>query len=229
MIDVYCLPGTMCNELLWQEVASHLPSHIKIRHVAIPNENSVQQMVAGILSQLPSAPVNLLGFSLGGYLLSELARVAPERIQAAMILSNSAKELPESEKQQRRLALEWVLKAGYRGIPVKKAKAMLSADHALNESLVRRIVAMDKALGEDVFVAQLQATLERRNNLDVIAQSNRPWLVLAGLADQFVAAQSLKQLAQLENVSVHVVAQSGHMLPLEQPKWVASKMATFFC
>lgn len=228
MIDVYCLPGTMCNELLWQELSSSLPPHIAIKHVAIPNLNSVQEMVAGILAQLPPTPVNLLGFSLGGYLLSEIARVEPSRIKSAMLLSNSATELPKSEKRQRIQALEWVLKAGYRGIPMKKAKAMMSPDNAQNEHLVEKIVAMDQAQGEVAFVAQLQATIERRNNVAAIAHSHRPWQVLAGLADQFVTADALKQLAQLENVSVNVVAQSGHMLPLEQPKWVANKMAAFF-
>ena len=228
MTNVYCVPGTMCNEVLWQDVMSYLPDHMSIKHVVIPDQGSIAEMVSGILKQLPSTPVNLLGFSLGGYLLSEIARVAPERINAAMVLSNSAGALPENEKQQRLQALQWVSQVGYRGIPIKKAKAMLAPINAQNDRLVEKIVAMDKALGQETFVAQLQATIERQNNTTAVARSGCKWLVLAGLADQFVTAESLNQLAQFDNVSVNVVAQSGHMLPLEQPKWVASKMTNFF-
>ncbi|SBS31990.1 Alpha/beta hydrolase family protein [Marinomonas aquimarina] len=228
MIEVYCLPGTMCTELLWQELFPFLPKHIVLKHVTLPVVSNLSEMVSVIISQLPDRPVNLLGFSLGGYLVSEIARLAPERIERAMVLSNSASELPETEKQQRQQALEWVLKSGYRGIPMKKAKAMLLPEHAVQERLLQIILDMDGALGEAVFVAQLQATLERRNNVAAIEESGRPWQVLAGLGDQFVSSDALKQIAQLSNVSVKVVAQSGHMLPLEQPKWVANKMANFF-
>lgn len=228
MIEVYCLPGTMCNELLWQDVISYLPSEICVRHVEIPVVDNVLDMVLGILSGLPKEPVHMLGFSLGGYLLSEMASVAPEQIKSAMLLSNTARELPDREKAQRLQALEWVSKSGYRGIPVKKAKAMLLPEHASQEHMVQKIIDMDKAVGERAFLSQLQATIERRNNLEAIANSHAPWKVLAGLGDQFVSAEALKELAKLDNVTVNMVAQSGHMLPLEQPKWVADKMTQFF-
>jgi pimeloyl-ACP methyl ester carboxylesterase len=133
------------------------------------------------------------------------------------------------EKAQRQQALDWVLKVGYNGLPMKKARQMLWSEHPNQDELLDTIIAMDSALGEEVLIAQLKATLERRDNFEAISMSQAKWLVLAGLADQFVTGERLKQLSELKQVDVNVVAQSGHMLPLEQPKWVANKINGFFC
>ena len=106
---------------------------------------------------------------------------------------------------------------------------MLRSEHPNQDELLDTIIAMDSALGEEVLIAQLKATLERRDNFEAISMSQAKWLVLAGLADQFVTGERLKQLSELKQVDVNVVAQSGHMLPLEQPKWVANKINGFFC
>jgi pimeloyl-ACP methyl ester carboxylesterase len=186
-------------------------------------------MVEGVLRTLPPEPSNLIGFSLGGYLLTEIARVEPSRIKSAMLMSNAGNRLPDVEKAQRQQALDWVLKVGYNGLPMKKARQMLWSEHPNQDELLDTIIAMDSALGEEVLIAQLKATLERRDNFEAISMSQAKWLVLAGLADQFVTGERLKQLSELKQVDVNVVAQSGHMLPLEQPKWVANKINGFFC
>ncbi len=227
MIDVYCLPGTMCDERLWQRVLDFLPDNIRLIHIDIPEENVLDRMVAALVDSLPKEPFHVIGFSLGGYLVSELARVVPERLLSAVMVSNVGTALPESEKAQRVQALNWVKKVGYKGIPKKKAMAMLAPDHREDGSLLECIKAMDEALGEPALLAQLEATLERRENCDAIKASGCDWLVLAGRYDQFVSPQAMARLNALENVTIHSVSNCGHMLPLEQPKWMAKKLEQF--
>jgi len=229
MTDVYCLPGTMCDKRLWQWIKPLLHSSIRLHPIVLPVEETLEKMVEGVLRILPPEPSHLIGFSLGGYLLTEIARVEPNRIKSAMLMSNVGNRLPDVEKAQRQQALDWVLKVGYNGLPMKKARQMLWSEHPNQDELLDTIIAMDSALGEKVLIAQLKATLERRDNFEAISMSQAKWLVLAGLADQFVTGERLKQLSELKQVDVNVVAQSGHMLPLEQPKWVANKINGFFC
>lgn len=229
MTDVYCLPGTMCDERLWRWIKPLLHSSIRLHPIVLPVEETLEKMVEGVLRILPPESSHLIGFSLGGYLLTEIARVEPNRIKSAMLMSNVGNRLPDVEKAQRQQALDWVLKVGYNGLPMKKARQMLWSEHPNQDELLDTIIAMDSALGEEVLIAQLKATLERRDNFEAISMSQAKWLVLAGLADQFVTGERLKQLSELKQVDVNVVAQSGHMLPLEQPKWVANKINGFFC
>lgn len=219
----------MCDERLWGLVKANLPSSIELIHVAIPLCNSLDEMVTEILDSVPNEPINILGFSLGGCLVGELLRHSPKRIKRGMIISNMASALPESEKTQRKQALEWVMKSGYRGIPLKKAKLMLHPDHSEDQVMLDVIVQMDKALGEEAFISQLRATLERRDNIQAISDSKISCRLLLGLADQFLSESAFQSLRNVENVAVSVIAQSGHMLPLEQPKWVAKQIANTFC
>ncbi|RUM54091.1 MAG: hypothetical protein DSY85_07775 [Marinomonas sp.] len=219
----------MCDERLWQWIKPLLHSSIRLHPIVLPVEETLEKMVEGVLRILPPEPSHLIGFSLGGYLLTEIARVDPSRIKSAMLMSNVGNRLPDVEKAQRQQALDWVLKVGYNGLPMNKARQMLWSEHPNQDELLDTIIAMDSALGEKVLIAQLKATFERRDNFEAISMSEAKWLVLAGLADQFVTGERLKQLSELKQVDVNVVAQSGHMLPLEQPKWVANKINGFFC
>ncbi|WP_199460669.1 alpha/beta fold hydrolase [Marinomonas ostreistagni] len=228
MTEVYCLPGTMCDGRLWQFIKPFLPQNIKLHDVELPIEGDLDELVDSLIARLPKEASHYIGFSLGGYLLTEIARKRPDMLKSAVLISNVGTKLPEAEKIQRQQALEWVLKAGYRGIPSKKARQMLSPEHQSCSELIQIISEMDKALGQEAFVAQLQATLDRRDNLDSIQSSRVEWLVLAGLSDQFLSPGRLKELSNLTNVQVNVVAQSGHMLPLEQPSWLASKLSKFY-
>lgn len=228
MIDVYCLPGTMCDERLWQQVEKYLPSDIHLVHVTYPVEADLDALLNQLIERLPKTPFHILGFSLGGYLVSELARLIPERLASAIIISNAASSLPDSERQQRLQALSWVENVGYKGIPTKKARAMLYPKLEAPDALVACIKDMDNAVGEAAFIAQLKATLDRRDNHDAIAKTSCNWMLLFGLYDQFVNLKAVGGLKALTNVTIHSVSNCGHMLPLEQPKWMASKLQQFY-
>ena len=92
LTEVYCLPGTMCDQRLWDTTQQALGSHIALRHVAIPSEDSC---VNGRSPRavLPTTPINLLGFSMGGYIACAFALAYPERINRLMVLSNTASGL----------------------------------------------------------------------------------------------------------------------------------------
>lgn len=227
MIEVYCLPGTMCDERLWQQVEHYLPADIRLIHITYPIEADLEVLLRKLMQKLPQTPFHILGFSLGGYLVSELARLIPERLASVTIVSNVAAGLPDEERQQRLQALNWVERVGYKGIPTKKAAAMLSPKSADVEVLVQRIKDMDSALGEDAFLAQLRATLDRRDNYEVIEKSPCRWMVLFGIYDQFINPDALHRVKGLANVCTHSIADCGHMLPLEQPKWMASRLQKF--
>lgn len=225
MPTVYCIPGTMCDADLWTDLIPNLVSDITLEHLIIPNEENVNDMVQGLLRQLPEEPCVILGFSLGGYLLSEIARLAPARLKQGIILSNTIGALPESEKQQRLEALNWVSVYGYKGIPLKKTKAMMSSYQANRSDLIERIIAMDKRMGAESFTAQLKATIERRDNSITIQNSGVSWLFMFGMDDSFVNAEQVKKLSAFDNVSICVAPNCGHMLTLERPKWVAEKLS----
>lgn len=228
LTEVYCLPGTMCDQRLWDTTQQALGSHIALRHVAIPSEDSIKLMVAALAQVLPTTPINLLGFSMGGYIACAFALAYPERINRLMVLSNTASGLLESERQQREIALNWVAKQGYHGIPRKKALAMLSPVNQGNSELIGCILAMDEALGEAVFIQQLKSSLQRPELLTELEHVGFALCFLVGTDDVLLSGAVLDKMQSCERYALQKIDHCGHMVPLEQPAWLAQQMLAFY-
>lgn len=220
MTDLYSIPGTMCDERLWLPLQNAL-NGVELHHQAIPMAATLDEIVSELAQSLPNKAINLLGFSMGGYLAAAFAVRFPKRVKRLVLLSNLASGLPEAEKQQRLVALNWVRKRGYSGIPLKKAQAMLGKQARQNEHLLALIQEMDKSLGEEVFLQQLSASLERPDLSSELQQSSIMPTVVAGSEDILLAEQDKQRIRQLAQSHYIEIAQAGHMLPLECPQQIA--------
>jgi len=50
---IYCLPGTMCDQRLWQACIKHLPENVELIHIPIPMGNSIDEIITSLGEQLP--------------------------------------------------------------------------------------------------------------------------------------------------------------------------------
>ena len=57
-MDVYCLPGTMCDHRLWASTQRAIGTSIKLIHCAIPMENTLDAMVEALANRLPKVELN---------------------------------------------------------------------------------------------------------------------------------------------------------------------------
>ncbi|WP_240537065.1 alpha/beta fold hydrolase [Marinomonas flavescens] len=227
MKDIYCLPGTMCDEGLWQ-FTQPLLGDVNLKHVVLPEVDTLDGIVEALSLLLPNEPIHLLGFSMGGYLASAFALKYPERIQQLMVVSNAAQGLLEREVVQRKQALNWVLRHGYKGIPKKKAIAMLGNHNKNSDFIIQVIQAMDARLGERVFVQQLSSSLNRPSLLSQLEKSSIDLCFCVGEEDVLVPLETFKLLESNARFLCSTVKHCGHMIPLEQPVWLAQKLIAFF-
>ncbi|MFI2810480.1 alpha/beta fold hydrolase [Microbulbifer zhoushanensis] len=215
------IPGTMCDERLWGSLWPQL-APLQPRHQAIPGGDSVATLVRALAAALPDKPVNLLGFSLGGYLAAALACAHPERVARLFICSNTPCALPDTELKQRRQLLNWVSRNGYGGISDRKIAAMLAPENRGRDDIAAIMRAMDASLGEKALVAQLGATSERADLARELADVPIPVTFCFGEHDALVTRGWLDDLQQRRpDVALREVPGAGHMLPLEQPRPLA--------
>lgn len=220
--SLYMIPGTMCDERLWRELLPRLPG-VVAHHLVIPRGSTVSELVAGLVAQLPDWPVNLFGFSLGGYLASALATAHPDRVRRLFVCSNSPCALPAEELKQRRQLLNWVSRHGYSGISDRKIAAMLGPANRERADIAQTMRAMDAHLGEEALVSQLGATSEREDLGDSLANVPLPITFCFGEYDTLVTRPWLDALRKHRpDTAVHEVPEAGHMLPLEQPEGLAA-------
>ncbi|KZN15476.1 alpha/beta hydrolase [Marinomonas sp. TW1] len=218
----------MCDDRLWQQASRYLDQSTVLTHQAIPLENSLDDMVACLLTRLPESPVNLLGFSMGAYLAAALTVKHPHRVKRLMLVSNLATGLPEAERQQRRVALNWVAKQGYSGIPRKKAQSMLGLSCQNNEHLIALIQAMDETLGEASLVQQLTASLERPDLIALLKELTIPVHVLVGTEDGLLSASDRQRFKDSQTAEWVDIDDCGHMIPIEQPPLFAKYVRACF-
>ena len=220
---LYFLPGTMCDERLWHPVWAELDNRVECRYVEMPQADNFEGIISALAGQLPATPVNLVGFSLGGYVAGLFASRFPERINRLCMLSSSPEGLRETEHQQRRQTIRWIEQYGYGGIPPKKINHMLHANHQDHPQLTAIISAMDASGGVDKLLSQLKSTTERRSISAPLSQLARPLLFAFGDQDRLFDKAPIWDLAEGRgHIQVRQVAGAGHMLPLETPQPVAA-------
>lgn len=228
-INIYCLPGTMCDQRLWQSTQQYLPTDYILSPLPIPLGDSIADITQKLALNLPQYPINLLGFSLGGYLAASVALLNKNQIKQLMIVSNSVAALPQHEIVQRQQTLAWLAENMYRGMPKKKRLALLHSDNYNNESIHQLLLAMESTLGQAVLVNQLSATSARQDLMPELSKRSYDVSFCVGEQDNLLDIAELYtgQLNQ-SNITIEQILGAGHMLPLEQPKLLAKWIVSQF-
>ncbi len=215
------LPGNMCDERLWTaEVRSALPGCVD---AALTRDATIDAMAARVLS-LVEGPVVPVGFSMGGIVALAMARAAPERIAALVLLdTNPAADLPERAAARPRQQAD-VRDGALERIVVEELKPnYLAAANRADAALLSLLRDMAMGLGEEVFVRQSEALRTRPDQSGVLAALDTPVLIACGAEDRLCPPAWHEAMASAaRNATLHVVPGAGHMLPLEQPARLAA-------
>ena len=221
---LYFIPGTMCDHGIWSRIWPDLQHDFELIHLPVPTEYEFTVLLHHLIEQLPDEKVNLIGFSMGGYLAACIAQYKPELIKRLLVISNSPCALPNEEVQQRQQTLNWLKKFQYAGITEQKINQMLAQCHQQDQALKQLIRDMELRLGYDRLVQQLTATTKREELAELVTQPNRYFCY--GDEDKLVNAQWLKQ--KVAPSHLYQFNQCGHMLPLEQPRLLVELIQTLF-
>lgn len=221
---VYFLPGTMCDERLWHLVTPLLDKHIEPVFLSIENHQSLADLAQSLADKLPKHGVDLVGFSLGGYIASYFTSHYANRVARLAVIANSPCALNNTELAQRKILVEQVKTNGYQGISSARINAYF--DHQTSASaFVDLIQTMDKSLGTDTFISQLTNTSEREDLSFALTQSKVPTLFCYSVNDPLINYHWLSQLVENSKHCSQIIFQGkGHMLPLEQSNEIAQQL-----
>lgn len=219
---LYLIPGTQCDERLWHSVSEALSSDCELNFLEIPMGKTFPEIAEAFSTLFSREPVNLIGFSLGGYIASYFSVHYPHLINRLLVIANSPKSLPEHELKTRRETLGLLEHFGYRGMTETRAKSMLDPANR-NERLVNLLLDMDTAQGEEQLISQLRNTSERDDLGKALSVLRKPVHFYYSRDDVLVDGAWLERLDQ-ENSAVKLipVPGKGHMLPLEKPELTVS-------
>jgi pimeloyl-ACP methyl ester carboxylesterase len=106
---------------------------------------------------------------------------------------------------------------------------MVAPSRLSDTALIEGIAQMFERKSEDVFKRQIKALLERPDASDVLAHVHVPTLVMAGEFDAWASPQQHQQIADLipARPIVNVVIGAGHMMMMEKPEAVTTRLLSW--
>lgn len=219
------IPGFMADATLWDalkdEMTDDLAPFGPLVATDLSRGEDIESMAAALLGDAPDRFV-AVGFSMGGYVARELARIAPERVSALILIATSARGDTEDLIRQRRSALKAAPKA-FKGLSRPAIVSSLHPDLANDEAMIARVRNMGLRLGGEVF--HRQSAMARAGDLDRLAEITQPTLIIAADADRLRGPDEAEELHRgIPGSTLVHIPDSGHMIPLEQPKALARVM-----
>jgi pimeloyl-ACP methyl ester carboxylesterase len=209
-------PGYMLDDTLWDDVLGGLAAFGPVTHADLRHDATIEAMAARALADAPSRFI-LVGFSMGGYVAREIARLAPERVQALVLIATSTRPDSPALRQSRGRVGKAAASVAFSGLSRVAIATSLHPDQRNNEALIERIRAMSVRLGGEVF--RRQSMLERGGDLDRLQDIRCPVLIVAAGQDRLRSRQESEEMhAAMPGSELVLIEDSGHMLPLEAPE-----------
>jgi len=214
---IYFLPGLMTDERLWKNLFSLFDDTYELIHVNIPLKSTFDEIIDAL--SFKEEKINLLGFSLGGYVASYFACKYPQRINKLFILAASPSSMHKDEIIKRSLAIEFTKKHGFKGLSAKKVISLLEEKNSNNTELIEVVQDMYQDAGAFVFELQMKATLLRKDlSQDLKALKNLVYFFYSK-RDRLLNHNSLRKLEEEYAEARFIIHNStSHMLPLEEPE-----------
>ena len=217
---ILLVPGFMADETLWNDMLPALTRFAPIVHADLRHDTSVEAMARRVLETAPPTFL-LVGFSMGGYVARAIARQAPERVRALVLIATSTR--PDTPALQRRKGAIGAAapSIAFSGLSRTAVATSLHPRQRGNDAMIERIRAMGTRLGGEVF--RRQSMLERPGDLDRLGGIRCPTLVVAAAEDGLRSLEEAREMTDaLPDATMEVIADSGHMIPIEAPRRLAA-------
>ncbi|RXK11396.1 alpha/beta fold hydrolase [Halarcobacter bivalviorum] len=218
------IPGLMCNEKLWSKIELN-----NYKSLPIPKEDSIEKMIKSLDKTISKEEkkVNIIGFSLGGYLSLNYLTKYPNKVNKVLVVSSSINNLSSKEILLRQNNLKRMDTHKIRTLS-NKAICQLLEDKNDTEN-ISLIKEMFDDLGVDTYKQQLLATLERENLFNMLKEVSNEVLFIASNNDSLVDLTNIKKLCNTnKNFDLKLLDSSSHMIPLEYDYFLYKEILNFF-
>ena len=214
------LPGLLTDESLFRHQVRTLGD---IAHCSVADyglASNIADMARKVLAQAPEK-FTLMGFSMGGYVALELMRIAPERVQALVLVSTSAR----AESDEARTARAKMMVQAQNNFQIVLDLMMpkfLHPSRMRYHSNVIIVYAMGLRVGKETFLRHSRAIMERRDSRPYLGKIACPTLIVCGRDDVLTPVGLHEELAAgIAGAQLRILPDSAHFLTIGRPALVS--------
>jgi pimeloyl-ACP methyl ester carboxylesterase len=223
------VPGLACDHRVWAPLLPALQGLVQPQVLLWQSETRLGDVAERLLRSVDSPRFWLAGHSLGGRVVLEVQRRAPQRLLGLGLLDTGchprqAGEAGEREATQRQELVDLARSRGMRAMGERWAPGMLHPAR-LGGPVHHAVLDMVQDQAVDTFAAQQQALIHRPDATELLAGVRCPSLLLCGLEDAWSPHSQHQAMAEsLPGARLVAVPDCGHMSTLEQPEAVAQAL-----
>jgi 3-oxoadipate enol-lactonase len=235
---VVLLHGFPFSRAIWSSVLGQLSQSYRVYapdlrgHGATPapdEPTSMEAMAKDVLAFMDKEGVErftLIGHSMGGYVAFELERLAPERVDALVLVTTRATGDADAVKANRRKQADLVHLEGVSALANLLLPKLLAPNpNRVTVEEARRMMEANSVTG---VTRALDAMAERRDHGDHLPEIKAPTLVIAGGEDQVMPRAEQERLArEIPNARLEAVNGAGHLPMMEKPEEFLSVLKAF--
>lgn len=219
------IPGMLNDARVWQPVSDALSGMADVRVADVSEGPDIPALGARAWAQLAdvpsSTPLVIAGFSMGGYVAIDMMARPARAVQGLALLSTSARpESPDSASLR-----EKTMAAMQSNFPKVVEGILQWNTHQASVEQQALMRQMMLEVGPEVAVRQMRAIMARADHRPWLAQLQLPVRVLCGRHDRVTPPELSQELAAtVPNAQLHLIDDSGHMLPLERTAEVVTHL-----
>ncbi len=222
---IYFIPGLMTDIRLWSRALPLLKDDFEIIHIPIPSSTDFDEIVDILNKEFKEDKINILGFSLGGYIASYFTCKYPQRVKRLFTVAATPGTTSKIELERREKKLVDFENSSEFGLDIEKAIMLLEEQNQNDLSLAQTMVDMFNDLGRDTFITQLKSTFNRVDLFDKLKDKNIPMYMLYSSNDRLLDLEALDKLHnQKHNIKLIKRDGTSHNIPLEFPELFASSV-----
>lgn len=216
-LPLVLIPGHMGTALDWR---FQIDALAKGRQVIVPDQhyrlNSIKNMARDIAPRLP-ASFDLVGWSMGGYIIFELSPLIRGRVRKTVLIHTSARPETEAARTRRQDLLRSIGTEGMAAALTRDLANCLLHPERVAAEFKEAVIAGKLQLGKQTLLNQIEALGARADARPLLGQMNSQTLVVAGRQDTIApVAHSVEIAAMLPRAELHVFEDAGHCSPWEK-------------
>jgi pimeloyl-ACP methyl ester carboxylesterase len=202
------------------------------REIIVPDHHygltSIRDMAVNITSQLP-ARFDLVGWSMGGYIVFELFPLVRERVRKVALVHTSAQPETPAARARRQALVKKIDAEGLAPVLRQEISRNMADPSGLEESFKAALVAERLRLGRQVLRNQIVALTTRADARPLLGQICCQCLIVAGDRDPIAPVDRSIEIASLvPNNTLHIFNDVGHCSPWEKTREFNAKLREFF-
>ena len=216
---IYLIPGLMTDNRLWSRLIPLLEHEYELVHVPIPHSEDFDEIIDILFNFFTEEKINLLGFSLGGYIASYFTITYPNRVNRLFTVAATPGNSTEAEIERRKEKFAVIEKEGFAGLTYEKAKSLLEEKNQNNDELIKIIQDMFVDLGKETFISQLTSTFYRKDLFEDLIIQDFPICFYYSVNDRLLNQIALDKLLNNKH-NMKIISREGtsHNIPLEVPE-----------